>query len=83
MPNSVLVACNSANALEDTKFRLEYSVVGGAKGNVDWAPTFGNTNAQLLAALLVVIQGALLARHSLTILDSEVIVLGVPAITVP
>lgn len=83
MPNSVLVACNSANALENSKFRLEYSVVGGAKGNVDWAPVFGDDNAELLAALLSVIQSTLLARHSLTILDSEVIVLGVPAITVP
>jgi hypothetical protein len=83
MSNAVLVATNSANATENMKFRLEYQVEGGGKGNFDWQPTFGQTNAQLLADLLTTIQAVILARHGLTVLDSEVLVMGVPAVTTP
>lgn len=83
MSNAVLVATNSANATEDMKFRLEYQVEGGGRGNFDWQPTFGQTNAQLLADLLSVIQAVILAEHGLTIGDTEVLIMGVPAVTSP
>lgn len=85
MPNAVLVACNSHDALENGKFRLEYQVTGvvGGQGNFDWAPTFGDDNAELLADLLAAVQAVILARHALEILEDEVIVLGAPVITVP
>lgn len=83
MPDQVLVACNSHNATENAKFRVEYQIVGGARGHFDWQPTFGNTNAQLLASLFSAVAATILARHSLTIGDDEVIVLGAPVITVP
>lgn len=83
MAEQVLVACNSANATENASFRMEYQIVGGARGNFDWTPTFGNTNAELLAALFAAIAAEILARHSLTITDDEVIILGVPAIATP
>ena len=81
MPNAVLVSTNANVATEDAKFRLEYQVVGGGRGNFDWAPTFGDSSAELLTALYTVIKATILARHGLTILDDEITVMGVPATT--
>ena len=49
--------------------------------NFDWAPTFGDSSAELLTALYTVIKATILARHGLTILDDEITVMGVPATT--
>jgi hypothetical protein len=76
MPNAVLVSTNANVATENAKFRLEYQVVGGGRGNFDWAPTFGDSTAELTAALYVVIKATILARHGLTVLDDEITLLG-------
>jgi hypothetical protein len=76
MPNAVLVSTNANVATENAKFRLEYQVVGGGRGNFDWTPTFGDSTAELTAALYVVIKATILARHGLTILDDEITLLG-------
>ena len=83
MAEQVLVACNSSDCVENAKFRMEYQIVGGARGRFDWAPTFGDDNAELLAALFAEVAAVILARHALTITDEEVIILGVPAIATP
>ena len=81
MPNQVLIATNSANATENAKFRLEYQVVGGAKGNLDWQPTFGDNNTTLATSLYTTIKNTLSDRHGLTVQDDEIIVLGMPSST--
>jgi len=81
MPNQVLIATNSANATENAKFRLEYQVVGGARGNLDWQPTFGDNTSTLATDLYTTIKNTLSDRHGLTVLDDEIIVLGMPSST--
>lgn len=81
MPNQVLVGTNANVVTEDAKFRLEYQIVGGARGNFDWAPSFDDSTADHQAALLLVIEAVLLARHGLTVVDDEIIILGVPTTT--
>lgn len=78
MANSVLVCSNSANATEDHKFRMEYSVVGVGRQNFDWQPDFTMDSTELLADLKTLIIATILARHGLTIDDAEIIILGVP-----
>lgn len=81
MPNQVLVSTNANVATENAKFRLEYQVVGGGRGNFDWQPTFGDSSAELLTALNTLIKATLLSRHGLTVLDDEITIMGVPATT--
>jgi hypothetical protein len=78
--SQVLVGTNSHNATEGAKFRLEYQVVNGSqRGLFDWTPTVGQTNEQLMAALLTEVIAVLLARHGLTVTEADIIVLGPPA----
>lgn len=78
MPNEVLIGTNANCVTENAKFRCEYQVVGGARGNFDFEPTFGISDAELLTDLLTVVKSTILARHGLTILDSEILILGTP-----
>lgn len=81
MPNAVLVATNANVATENAKFRLEYQVVGGGRGNFDWQPTFGDSSAELTTALYTLIKATILSRHGLTILDDEITLMGAPSTT--
>lgn len=81
---SVLVATNSANATEQggSHLRVEYQVVNNAaKGNFDWAPTFGQNTAALLADLYSALEAVILARHGITVADDDIILLGGPSST--
>lgn len=78
MPNQVLVATNANAATENAKFRCEYQVVGNGRGNFDFEPTFGISDTELLTDLLTVLKATILARHGITVVDSEILLLGPP-----
>lgn len=74
----VLVSLNTNAATENAKFRFEYQIVGGARGNFDWGPTFGNNNAQLITSLYVVVKTVIFTRHQLRVSDDEIVLMGLP-----